>query len=323
MNEWNQFKVVGQPAIGNGFNPTCRQFDTIYHTSHVEQALGIIKSGGIRPYIVSDESKLNDKRIEVSWLSPNHWTTGYWYGNIRFQFPFSALIANKKLYWVEAISYNIAAPRILITDHDRSSEFPSYHPTAKDGPWWFDMNSGRHYFNSAYCLEFMFEHPINLSELIKIDFVDHNEQYCSLNRYNPSSCSELGSKSGQGGAWFITRAIVTGVDLSTHGESFTYQDRIAGNNYRTANNNLGVEFNNFCQKFAFNNDLFVGNLKSTDPRAEAVMKGVMSHFTFHSLVGAKDLASFFSSEDDFSIVAAKLFASAVGSENWKYLMSWL
>ncbi len=313
MNEWNQFKV-GQPAIGNGFNPSCCPFDTIYHTSHVEQALGIIQSGGLRPSLVFDESRLNDKRILVAWLSPNHWTTGYRYGNIRFQFPFSALIENKRFYWVEAISYKIDAPRILITEYDRSSEFPLYDPIEKNGPWWYDTNSGQHYFNNKYCLEFMFESVILLDTLKQIKFVDHHKDWCSVKRNDPISCPDMRVKSDLGGAWFIARAIACGIDLSKHeiGETYILKKE-------SFNHSLSTSFKRFFQVIT-NGCEFGGKIKATDPEGEAIMKAVMSAFAFHQSKDAKILAKFFFHEDDFTEVAAKMFANAVGWENWRGLL---
>src|SRR4051794_25924403 len=100
MPAWSKFKV-GVPAT-KGFNSDCQKFGTVSHTSHVDSALSILSRGEIRPYLVFDESLLNDQRILVSWLSPNHWHNGYRYGNIRFDFDFQSLIAGKHFYWVEA-----------------------------------------------------------------------------------------------------------------------------------------------------------------------------------------------------------------------------
>jgi hypothetical protein len=213
MAPWTKFKV-GTPAA-KGFNPDCQQFSTVSHTSHVDVAISIIDRGEIRPYLVSDESILNDRRILVSWLSPNFWGTGFRYGNIKFDFEFNSLIEEKRFYWVESIAYKIPACRILVTDKDHA-DLKGYDPTSKKGPWWHDSTTDTHYYNGTYCLEFMFEDAISMDHLRTLDFVDHHSSYCAVHRNNPTKCTALGHRRARGGAIFLARLATSASSLEQY-----------------------------------------------------------------------------------------------------------
>jgi hypothetical protein len=140
--EWEKYKI--QPStISNASH-----LNRIGHTCHIDQAASILQDGRIKPRLVFNKSRLNKKRILVAWLSPNHWSAGYRYGSIKFEFDFSDIVKNKRFYWVEAITkYSPAACRILIADQDRSNILNVYDPTNGDGPWYHDKKKDRHYFN--------------------------------------------------------------------------------------------------------------------------------------------------------------------------------
>ncbi|WP_031438130.1 hypothetical protein [Methylobacter tundripaludum] len=310
MNEWKKFKVG--VAASSGFNEDCRRFDSVSHTSHVSAAINIIEAGEVRPSLVFDKSKLNEQRILVSWLSPNYWSTGFRYGNIRFDFSFNELIKNKKFYWVESIAYQVEACRILITDIDRNSQLDPYDPTSKNGPWWFDEANDQHYFNGKHCLEFMIEAPISLSYLKKLDFVDHHKNYCSVHRQNPTRCPEFGLNSSKGGAIFLTRAAVTGIDLSQLSTHFVIE-----------NGNPSFELELAFSEFAFKISRkvnFKGTLTEESESSIAVMRAIMSAFTFGLKEEAKLLCAMFQDEDNFNNVAAIVFADTVGYSKWHKLV---
>ena len=65
--------------------------------------------------LVWDQSKLNNTRTCIAWLSPNLWVNGSFYGNIKFAFDWRELIEGKRFYRVEDIKYAPPAYRILIT----------------------------------------------------------------------------------------------------------------------------------------------------------------------------------------------------------------
>lgn len=309
MSEWEKFKV-GKPA-NKGFTSSCKPFDSVSHTSHISSAIDIIEAGEVRPSLVFDESILNDQRILVSWLSPNYWSTGFRYGNIKFDFSFNELIEGKKFYWVEAVAYKIQACRILITDINRKSQLEPYDPASKAGPWWFDTANNIHYFNNNYCLEFMFEAPVELDLLKKLDFVEHHSSYCSINRYSPNRCRELGLNSSRGGALFLTRAAVAKVNLSGFSKHFIRDNG-------KPNNILEFAFLEFVSQVSLNTK-FSGTLTEDSESSIAVMRAIMSAFTFSSKKEAKFLSALFKNLPAFTNTAAILMAKVVGLEKWEEL----
>jgi hypothetical protein len=185
VNEWNAFRVQGTPGKANN---RCQPMNRVTHTTHIEGAVQIFQQGEVRNGLVFDTSKLNDRRILVSWVSPNHWNPGYRYGTCQFGFSLSELIKGKKSYWVEAVAYNTPAPRILITAEDLQEVLTPYEPTAGDGPWWYNEDDDTHYFNGDFCLELMLQDSIKLDAALRdFRFVKHRENMCSIFRASSRS----------------------------------------------------------------------------------------------------------------------------------------
>lgn len=189
--EWLEFKVGTKSKRANWTNPDCQVLDTVHHVTHVDTALRLLSDSDIKSGLVYDQSKLNTQRIPVVWLSPNDWTGagGFRYGNVRFSFDFASLIHQKNYYWVESISYGVAAVRILITDNKYGNILTPYDPTIGDGPWWFDTPTNTHYWNGNHCLEIMFEGDLGIDRMSKIDFVKHHPHACNI---KPNSCPDCG-----------------------------------------------------------------------------------------------------------------------------------
>lgn len=202
MDEWVKFKV------GSSLSQGCEPFDAISHVAHVHAAVDILQTKKIRAGLVFDESKLNDCRLLVTWLSPNSWSNGFRYGNIRFNFSLKRIIQEKKYYWVEAIAYKIPACRILISDK-KHDDLKEYNPNDGDGPWWYDHKRDTHFFNNNFCLEFMVEDDIVIEResLVSIDLVNHHKDWCSENCCNPKNCGQLGMHSQKAGALFIATLV--------------------------------------------------------------------------------------------------------------------
>jgi hypothetical protein len=296
MPEWTKFCV--DTSKGFDRNGACARFDTISHIAHIGTALSITSVGEIRPTLVFDESKLNDKRILVTWLSPNYWSRGFRYGTVRFQFSPTSLLRGKRYYWVESIAYKIAACRILVTDIDRDSQLPRYDPEIPDGPWWYDAGKGAHYFNSRHCLEFMFESSVSLNKLTRLDFVPHHGDFCSAHRYNQTSCEELGMRKITACGRFVTRAMLTAVDLAPYADCFFSEKSKLGL--------FSLAFFDFMTSF-YPSAAFDGPLGIASPASPAVIRAVMMEFTFGRLDEARKVATLFESYDAFFQLAYRAF----------------
>ena len=102
--EWEDY-AVGEPSSNpDRPNADCYPLEAIYHVAHVSDAFRIFQDRRIRSTLVGDESKLKKTRSGVTWLSPNTWVNGSFYGNVRFDFDWKELVEGKRFYWVEAMN---------------------------------------------------------------------------------------------------------------------------------------------------------------------------------------------------------------------------
>ncbi|WP_109693849.1 hypothetical protein [Chitinophaga deserti] len=177
---WSEYKIGPVPTRNYPSND-CQILDKVYHVAHLATAVRIVEDGKIKQGLIYDKSKLNTSRILVTWLSPNVWYHGSQYGNISFEFDFSKLVAGKNYYWVEVMEeYNPHACRILITTENFDGTLIPYVPTQGDGPWYYDVENKRHYWNGTYCLEFMFTRDLSLSIANEVSFTGHHSEYCNM-----------------------------------------------------------------------------------------------------------------------------------------------
>lgn len=173
--EWEEYEIDAAPS------KQALLLATVSHVAHVRRAASIIQDGEIRAGLVYDASKLNKDRTLVCWVSPNHWTAGFRYGNVQFTFRWAELVGDKNLYWVEVMrEYSPVACRILVTKRDfpASSGLIRYDPGACKGPL-RKNKKGEYFWNSNICLEFMIEDDLGLDSLRDIDLVKHHDDYCS------------------------------------------------------------------------------------------------------------------------------------------------
>lgn len=286
---WRKYRVGRPPSRPNWTEPDCQRCSEVSHVSHAEAALRIVGDGKIRKGLVFDESILNTERILVTWLSPNHWSAGFRYGNVRFSFDFARAVENKNFYWVEAISaYTPTACRILITSKDRSSSLPAYDPASRDGPWWYDSTTDTHYVNGTYCLEFMLEDDLPLRKASRVDFVQHHAKYCSVHRTHPQSCSELGLLDGKGGARFLMLAASRGVDLSALDKALISEEGKLS--YKITNALAWVAHH-------FHEVDYTAQVTASSDTGRAVARAVLNALAIDQRHEAELLASLFRSED--------------------------
>jgi len=205
---------VSNPSSDPGWtNPECVPLRVVYHVAHIETARRIVVDRAIRARLISDESRLNTERIRVVWLSPNDWSRGSIYGNVRFAFDWRSIIEDFQAYWVETMDgYNPPACRILLTRKNYDGKLIRYDPTgsAGVGPWAYDQASDTHYWNGRYTLEVMLEDDLDLAEAHSIDFVDHHPRICSANR---GLCSERGQSRLDAGARFVALIAAQGISV--------------------------------------------------------------------------------------------------------------
>lgn len=206
-HEWKEY-AVGEPSTTeNWTNADCCPFDTVHHICHSSDAFRVLEDGRIRSSLIWDESRLNNTRTCVSWLSPNYWS-GSIYGNIKFRFGWRELIQDKNFFWVEAMPYSPRAFRILITEKEEVGNLERYPVESGDGPLFLDKSSDQWYWNGKFTGEFMLDQDLPLRQSTGIHFCDHHPKFC---RKDGSSCRELGLHWSKAGARLIAKAIGQGV----------------------------------------------------------------------------------------------------------------
>ena len=202
--KWSSYKVGKKSIRKNWTEPSCQPFSSVRHITHLKDAIRIIEDGTIRSSLVWDESKLNNTRTCVSWVSPNTWADGSIYGNISFEFLWKDIIKNKSFFWVEDYKKsNPPAYRILITSNDYSkSELVTPYPVkTKTGPIY--LNGEEWYRNGYYTGEFLIDEDLDINLCHEIKFVKHHDRYCS--KFG-RACSDLKLSQHRAGArlWRIS-----------------------------------------------------------------------------------------------------------------------
>lgn len=182
QNSWAPFAVGPKSTNPRWIETACSPLKEIFHVTHVRHALLILDDGVIRARPVYDESRLNTTRIHVVWLSPNDWTGagGSRYGNVVFNFEWHKLVQDMKAYWVGSMEYEVEACRILLTRQDRSNELQEYDPKRGDGPWWYETEADRHWWNGKFCLEILLERDLLVNEITDMSFTQHHKSRCCL-----------------------------------------------------------------------------------------------------------------------------------------------
>jgi len=316
--EWERFKVGRVSTRSNWTNSDCTPARTVSHVTHIEPSITILREGKIRAGLVFDKSKLNTKRILVSWLSPNDWAGagGFRYGNIRFTYDWRSLIEDKKSYWVESVAYKIRACRILITDMDRGSELDLYDPCIPNGPWWHDKANVQHYFNMDYCLEFMFEEDLIVNKHTRLDFVNHNDRYCSIHRNNPSNCKDLGRSAYHAQDIFLASVVAQSIRLK--GMRLTKKegdDTVPDLSLTTAFSSLWLYLSEAVKR----RGSCGGSVTTDDKLAIPLARAVLNAYAYkHNEIYS--LSSLFKSKEDLMYSCAKVTAKNFRLSNWESLL---
>lgn len=308
--EWNEFSVGLPSKRSNWTNKDCFPFSSVSHVTHIDNSLTILGDQKIKSGLVYDDSLLNRHRILVTWLSPKLWGSGYRYGNVRFNYEWDKIIKNKRFYWVEIIRYDIPACRILITDK-KYSDLLEYDPENKEGPWWYDTRKKRHYHNDNCCLEFMVETDLKLTSDVRIDFVDHHNKWCSIHRYNPQDCPEVGLPSWTAAGIFLSNILARSIDIPF--QLFKNDD-----NDEKISKTLRYCWSALCFYLTEADDIsFIGKTTHKDEIAMALSRAICNAYANSSCEEWKKLISIFKSKNHLAKSLAKLIALHFDLDDWQ------
>jgi hypothetical protein len=315
--KWEEF-AVKEPCFDHGqTNYECSRFHTVSHVAHIEYALRILKDGEIRPNLVYDKSRLKDKRISVSWVSPKDWSKmkGFRYGHIRFTFDWTSIIAGKRFYKIEISDYKIPAPRVLVTDRKHEC-FDSYNHRSMKGPWFYDHDRGTHFFHeSDCCVEFLIEDSISLDHCSKIDFVDHHPWWCSLHRNDPDRCKDKKHTADKAASLFLSSAISQSLDLSRFGFSLEIKGK------RRPSIELHKAMSLIWMQLMSEKIKFKGKAGSESVKSKALARAILHAYSLQKIEEVYSLAAYFRSSEELIESCARLVCAHTGVEDHRMLIS--
>ncbi len=299
MPEWDQFNIDVTKSNGSA-----RELHIVRHIVHVPVARRIIEDSKIKAGLIYDQSRLNSSRLSVVWLSANTWAWGSIYCTIEFQFQWNNLIAQKNVYWVEAMNdYRPPAYRLLLSRNKFSSLTP-YDANTDDGPLKF--HGGKWYWNSSYTSEFIIDDDLMLSDCSGIEFVAHNHSYC---RTNGSNCKERSAPTFKSGGRLLAYIIGHGLhDLDEHLKPTNDDPDKRHDLLDTALSGLWLAMTG---KTTFN-----GSTK--DPKdCQNVARGALALYGMDRIQAARDLLSLIQTERDFRKALKLLVRHHFGLASWR------
>lgn len=271
----------------------------VTHVTHIANAVSIAEKGRVLPALTCDTPQLRKRRIEVVWVSPNHWHPGFRYGHVAFHFPWS-VVHKKYAYWIGAVRRRTTACQFLLTDVDRSEKLPLYDPAVHRGPWRRNA-AGKHFWNSHLAMEFLVEDDLDLDDVSRTAFVDHQRDDCS-----EGGCREQSLSDARAGALFLATAISRELDL--RGVSLVNLDagqRKASVELRKAAMSLRDQIRALKPKRW-------GLAKGTSSRASPLARAVMLSLANRNKDEATILAGGFTDGADLHVALEHLLCEAFG-----------
>ncbi len=307
MPEWTRYKAT----IPSGSGVSSRDVQTmerVRHIVHVANARRILEDKTLRAGLVYDESVLNKSRMCVTWFSANSWAGGSIYGNVELTFFWAKLVANRRFYWVEAMThYTPRAFRILITDRDLSgSKFLTpYDPAIDEGP--LRSHAGIWYRNADYTSEFMIEGDVDLADCVELDFVSHHPHIC---RSNGANCVDRSAASYKTGGRIL--AFLLGNDLHCLDHALKQPSIYDANRKLSYTVDNGIDG---IVRALGNKKIFSGGVKSASSRV-AVLRGALALYGADQKHASRGLLSLLKSQSVFETALEEIVNSHFKIEGW-------
>lgn len=297
---WIQHSVGANRPTPHFTYPDCKPLEEVYHVTHIVPALHIIEQGQIRAGLIYDESLLRQSRTTVVWLSPNEWdgAGGSRYGNVEFVFDWKALTEWNEAYRVEIQRYRPPAFRILLASLGSSHDLPPYKAAEGIGPWLWDSDEDKHYWNGQICLEIMYESSISLNLCREIRFCTHHKDRCCINRRG--TCTERGFDGSRGGAWFVAGLMARG--LSSFSNLLTSTD---DNGIKIPSSALIQAWSGLWPLLRDKSVSYSGKFTQDSPAAPVVARAIISALVRGDVNDKRMFSRQFSSESEMMAACRK------------------
>lgn len=310
MNKWDAYRIK-IPKEGDRSNGVSR-LEEVYHVVHPPEARRILEQQKIRAGIVYDESRLNQTRAHVVWLSANRWGPGSIYGTVEFTFRWQSLIDGRQFYWVEDMpSYSPPAYRILLTDKDLSSmpTLTLYDPTREKGP--LRCRAGVWYWNHEKTSEFLIDGDIDLSSCINFQGTSHRPDRCRMHK---SSCTELKTPTYETSGRMISFLLSHDI----HSVDHVFKDRIPPEIDRPLSYEFSHAISGIWLAFVVNkNARFEGEITELKS-SKAIVRGALALYGADRGVEARKLTRLLKSEAVFQTALEALVNDHFNIANWTY-----
>ncbi len=302
MPEWDKFKIHGD------LETQAAELKIVRHIVHAPVARRIIEDANIKSGLVYDESRMNQTRVSVTWLSANTWNDGSIYGTVEFKFDWKSLVDGKNIYWVEAIeTYNPAAYRFLLTsDKIQSGLVQLYDPIKDNGP--LRRVRDRWFWNSNFTSEFMIAQDLALDRATGLGFVAHHPRIC--NSYGAANCDDIKQPPSIQRTGGRILGYVLGHDLS-----------IIDKHLRPTKDDPALRFDDFDTAFSglyrdlLRNVKFAGTINNPGSR-RAVVKGALALFGMDQKTSAQDLISLLASGDTLKETLTEIVRQHFATPGW-------
>jgi hypothetical protein len=289
----------------------CRQMNTIQHTTHIDSAIEILKHGRITKSRIYNHSILEERKVQVAWITANYWRNGSRYGNVAFQFNTSKFMDGKNFFWAGVNSDpKNAICQILVSSRDYSSYMTPYDPVVDNGPWWHDEDSNKHYFNENVVLEFMMDRDLWLKDASGINFINHHEKMCSLYEENPSNCKHINTYADEACTEFLRKVGSAGLSLGKRKHLWPIEDSVAS----VFSHGLARFLNSPIRKVSY---------KGKEPLGKK-LAGSLARAVLHAIVidkedEAKRIIRLFRSEEELAEAFARIMDDCLGMNDVDFI----
>lgn len=179
QGEWSSYPLGREGHFQGRYS-----FSSVWHVTHMESALGIIRDGAIN-------TKSTHQTLFGWWAGLDAFQDGSRFGNIAFELNFHELFDKKHVHWSKPVDGAMPRFRFTISDREWIEGTSLYNPATDDRrPWYWDRVQDKHFARGIYKYGFFFDQKIVRANWKAVRFIDHHPRLCS--RTPNTTCADLG-----------------------------------------------------------------------------------------------------------------------------------
>lgn len=281
--------------------PKPKPLTHLYHVTHIDNAIQIIKDKKIISRLVYDnDNKLKTERIEVVWFSYKTYPEGYNFGSIRFCIDVKRHFIGKNFYYIgfSKTKLDVIQHKILVS----SEKYPDLDVYDFDKEYFTKVDDTYSVIDSnTQNIHFLFEGNIDISKFKSIDFVEHKKDACKLEIDSnfKFKCKEKNKTLKRLNSWFIAKVIIN--EIKVVGLNFSKNALFEAFNYLQNELKTDVTKKKIVYKKILNSSM---------NEAKLIFNLVLQYYTESKINEMCSLIALFQSFEDFT----KLFDVSVLTE---------